>query len=120
MFSLSHLTTLIKRASATYNQFEKKPAFQYLVVTLIVLVAAFLRFYKLGEWSFWGDEMFTVGGREDGFNYSLLRQSISLELIQAAVALWGVTEWNARLVPALIGIISLPILYFPVRKIFGP
>jgi 4-amino-4-deoxy-L-arabinose transferase-like glycosyltransferase len=33
------------------------------------------------------------------------------------VALWGVTEWYARLVPALIGIISLPILYFPIKKI---
>jgi mannosyltransferase len=109
---------LINRA--TYNEFEKKSIFQCLAVLLIVLIAAVLRFYKLGEWSFWGDEMFTVGGREDGFNYTFLRQSISLELIQVTVALWGANEWNARLVPALIGIISLPVLYFPIKKIFNP
>lgn len=112
--------SLIGRIGSTYTELEKRPFFQYLVIALIVLIATGLRFYKLGQWSFWGDEMFTVGNKEDGFNYSLLRQSISLELIQATVAWLGVNEWNARLIPALIGVISLPILYFPIRKIFNP
>ena len=38
-----------------------------------MLIAAALRFYKLGEWSFWQDEVFTIGGREDGFNYNIFR-----------------------------------------------
>ena len=32
---------------------------------------------------------------------------------------WGTSEWSARLVPALVGIISIPILFFPIRKMFG-
>lgn len=85
-----------------------------------MLVAGALRFYKLGEWSFWGDEMFTVGGREDGFNYNLARQSLSLMLIQSTLSLLGTSEWSARLVPALIGTISIPGLYFLLKKMFNP
>ena len=92
----------------------------YVLLILITLLGCALRFYKLGEWSFWGDEMFTVGGREDGFNYSLVRQSISLSLIQFMVAWFGMTEWYARLVPALFGVVSIPTLYFLVKKMFNP
>jgi uncharacterized membrane protein len=91
----------------------------YWLLTGLIVIAAVLRFYKLGEWSFWGDEMFTVGGREDGFNYTFLRQSLSLTLIQYTTTRFGLTEWTARLVPALLGILSIPLLYFPVKQIFG-
>lgn len=90
----------------------------YLVLLAIIVLSIALRFYKLGEWGFWGDEMFTVGGREDGFNYSLFRVSLSMSLIQLLVAEWGITEWTARLVPALFGIISVPVLYFLVKNMF--
>lgn len=99
---------------------KHKVFYQYLLLTVIIIVAVVLRFYKLGEWSFWGDEMFTVGGREDGFNYTFARQSLSMALIQITVASFGITEWNARLVPAIIGIITIPLLYFPIKKIFDP
>jgi mannosyltransferase len=111
---------VIKRISTWLVELESKPTYIYLVLIAIILIAGSMRFYKLGEWSFWGDEMFTIGGKEDGFNYSLARRSISLTLIQVAVALVGTSEWSARLVPALIGVVSVPILYFPVRKMFGP
>jgi len=102
------------------REFESKPTYQYLLLAIITLIAAALRFYKLGEWSFWGDEVFTVGGREDGFNYNIARQSVSLTLIQSTVSLLGTSEWSARLVPALIGVVSIPILYFLIRKMFSP
>ncbi len=108
-----------KSIVASLITLESKPIYQYLLLAIITLMASALRFYKLGEWSFWGDEMFTVGGREDGFNYSLTRQSLSLMLIQTTISFLGTSEWSARLVPALIGIASIPILYFPVRKMFG-
>lgn len=101
--------------SATLNT----PYYQYFLLILITLLAAILRFYRLGEWSFWGDEVFTVGGREDGFNYTIARQSLSLWLIQTVVSIQGVNEWNARLVPALIGLISIPILYLLVKRMFN-
>ena len=85
----------------------------------ITLVAAVLRFYKLGTWSFWGDEIFSVGFQEDGFNYSFLRQSLAGSLIHLATTTLGTSEWSARLFPALIGMISVPILYFPIKRLFG-
>lgn len=94
------------------------PAVNSLALAVIIVVAVVLRFYKLGDWSFWGDEMFTVGGREDGFNYSLFRRSLSMSLIQLLVAKWGTTEWNARFIPALIGVVSVPVLYVLVKRIF--
>jgi hypothetical protein len=85
----------------------------------ITLVAALLRFYKLGDWSFWGDEIFSVGFREDGFNYSFLRRSLAGSMIHLATTTLGTSEWSARLFPALVGLISIPILYFPIKRLFG-
>jgi mannosyltransferase len=86
---------------------------------LIIAFAAILRFYKLGEWSFWGDEAFTVSSKEDGFNYTLIRRSLATDLIRFTVANFGLTEWTARLVPAIVGILTIPLIYFPTRKLFG-
>ena len=86
------------------------------LLALITLVGALLRFYKLGEWSFWGDEVFTIGAKEDGFNFSIWRRSLATDLIRWATQVYGATEWNARIIPALIGIISIPILYFLIKR----
>jgi len=94
--------------------------YPYGLLAVVTLAGGALRFYKLGVWSFWGDEVFTVGSGEDGFNYSVLRRSLSLVLVRAVVNELGVTEWNARLVPALIGVISIPALYFLARRMFNP
>lgn len=91
----------------------------YLLLVLITLIAALLRLYRLGQWSFWEDELFSIGFAEDGFNYSVWRRSLATDLIHLATANLGVSEWSARLVPALIGILSIPLLYLPVKKIFG-
>jgi hypothetical protein len=85
----------------------------------ITLAGTFLRLYKLGEWSFWGDESFTFSGQEDGFNYNPIRQSFSLTLIQSAIAMNGLNEWNARIVPAIIGIITIPVIFFMVKRLFN-
>lgn len=84
---------------------------------IIIAIAAILRFYKLGEWSFWGDEAFTISGKEDGFNFSILRRSLATDLINFSTASFGMSEWSARLFPALIGILTVPLIYFPVRRL---
>jgi predicted membrane-bound mannosyltransferase len=99
-------------------QLVSRPIVAPLGLLAITLTGAFLRIYKLGEWSFWGDEMFTVSGREDGFNYSLFRQSLSLGLIQTVTALNGISEWNARIVPAIIGILTIPAIFYAVKRLF--
>lgn len=96
-----------------------QPKGQFLLIAGITLLAALLRFYKLGEWSFWGDEIFTLGARADGFGDSLWRRSLARDLIHFTTATLGQTEWNARFIPALVGVITVPVLYFPVRRLMG-
>src|SRR5512139_450774 len=91
-----------------------RPYSTLLLVVLITGVAAFLTFYKLGAWSFWGDEVFTLGSKPDGFI-----RSLSTSLIHATTGILGINEWNARLIPALVGIITIPVFYFIVSRLFG-
>ena len=92
---------------------------QYLLLALITALAAVLRFYKLGEWSFWYDEIFTLRDISRIFEFSVLNQQFSRWLIYGVLNSLGTNEFNARLVPALVGILSIPILYFPTRKMFN-
>jgi mannosyltransferase len=97
------------------------------LLAAITLLALVLRLYKLGEWSFWIDEIFTINRIK--YNYSSLALMLenlpphinwfplSLLLTAAATNLWGVSEWSVRFVPALIGVLSIPLLYFPIRKL---
>jgi mannosyltransferase len=92
---------------------------EIVLLLAITLLAAALRFYQLGEWSFWADEVFTIGSRQDDFNLSPWRRSLALSLIRATTQLLGTDEWNARLVPALIGVLTIPALYLLLRRIVG-
>ena len=91
-----------------------RPYYQLLLVISLTIFAAFLRFFKLGEWSFWGDEVFTLGSKPDGF-----LRSLSTSFIQATTGVLGVNEWNARLIPALVGTITIPVLFFITARLFG-
>lgn len=113
---LSHTLTTSDPGAAAFPVLLRH---EWIVLLGLTLLAAVLRFYKLGEWSFWGDEMLSVSGIEDGFNYSILRRSLSLDLIQQIVALFGVSEWNARVFPAAIGVLTVPLLYLPIRRILN-
>jgi predicted membrane-bound mannosyltransferase len=93
---------------------SRKHFWEYFLLAAITLIAAALRFYKLGEWSFWGDEVFTIGFQEDGFS-----KSLTTSLIHGITGWLGVTEWTARLVPALIGVLSTPIFYFLIKRVFS-
>jgi mannosyltransferase len=107
-----------------------KPWMQYGWLAVIILFAAALRFYKLGEWSFWIDEIFTINHAIRHFStVELLLQNIPpsrnwipLSVIANAqvLELSGINEWSARLTSAIIGILTIPTLYLPTRKIFGP
>lgn len=104
-------------------------ATQYVILAAITLFALALRLYKLGEWSFWIDEIYTMNRAQA--HYSSLADAlsnlpphtnwvpVSLLLISGALNTLGVNEWSARIVPALIGVLTIPILYLPVRSIFG-
>jgi 4-amino-4-deoxy-L-arabinose transferase-like glycosyltransferase len=121
--------TLAMRASQAAKRMtvlSNQPWMQYVWLLLITLLAAALRLYKLGEWSFWIDELYTINHATAHFSsLNLLLQNIpparnwipvSVILAAQALNIWGVGEWSARIVAALIGILSVPILYFPTRR----
>ena len=105
----------------------------YLLVGAITILALFLRFYKLGEWSFWIDELFTI---RDAFNHNTISIrdvflidpnqdygfsfiSVTLIFVRWVLTAFGITEFNARFIPALVGSITIPVLFFPIRRITG-
>lgn len=110
------------------GELADKPWMPYAWLALITLFAAALRFYKLGAWSFWIDEIFTVNHAVAHFstpelfvdNIPPARNWFPVSVILTAQVFnyWGVNEFTARLVAALFGIITIPALYLPVRKMF--
>ncbi len=107
------------------SRIEESRKLQAGLLVAIIAVGTILRFYKLGAWSFWIDEIFTLNRAAQHVNLeTILAQwwhpSISLILTARAVETFGASEWSARLVPALIGIITIPIIFIVVRRLFGP
>jgi mannosyltransferase len=90
--------------------------YQVVAITAVTLLAAALRFYKLGQWSFWGDEYITVRRALDLFGGGIGRLTPSMLSTHLALNLLGVSEQSARLVAALVGTLTIPILYTLVRR----
>jgi mannosyltransferase len=121
--------TNFRRTGIIATEISQKPWFNYLLLFLITLLAAAFRFYKLGAWSFWIDEIYTIQHATAHFSTLKLifdnippwRNWVPVSVISAAQVLhiWGINEWSARLASVLIGILSIPILYFPTRRMFG-
>ncbi len=114
----------ITRVGSALTSLELSITNQYILLALITLLATAVRFYRLGEWSFWGDEIITVDRARELLEASFAatsipRRGVSLVLIAASLKWLGINEWSSRLVPALVGVISIPVFYFPTRKIFG-
>jgi mannosyltransferase len=116
------------RIHTTYSKIQNHPASPYLLLVAITLLAAALRFYKLGEWSFWIDEIYTINRTQTHFNdiVAVLQNlpnrlwfPLSFVFTKYALNILGVTEFSARLVSTLIGIITIPVLFFYTRKFFG-
>lgn len=98
---------------------EQDAALQLVLLGGITLLAAILRIYKLGEWSLWGDELITINRSKNIFSFTYL-PSVSLILTNFALTIFGTSEWSSRIIPAVIGIATLPALFFPIRRLFGP
>jgi uncharacterized membrane protein len=98
------------------NEHRLARALEFGLLSAIVVLAVGLRFYKLGEWSFWGDEFITVRRASDLWS----ARSFSLLATFASLNVFGVSEWSARLPAAIIGVVSVPILFLAARQIFDP
>jgi mannosyltransferase len=86
----------------------------------ITALAAGLRLYKLGEWSFWIDEAITYFRARDLAQLPVLRRSVSLLLTQLALLNLGNAEWVARLPSVVAGVVTVPVLYLVARRLFNP
>lgn len=94
----------------------------FMAVLAVTLIAAALRMYRLGEWSFWVDEMFTlvdIAGDSQLGRYHGMTYPLSYILIGLSLNHFGINEWSARLVPALVGIATPAMVYLLARKSFG-
>ncbi len=86
----------------------------------LTLLAAALRFFKLGEWSLWIDEGNTLwltehlSGKRPTDAYPLF---FWIERLMVEVA--GTSEFALRLMPALLGVASVPLSYLLFRKPAG-
>lgn len=79
-----------------------------------------MRFYKLGEWSYWIDEIATINRVQLplGELATSINTNLSSILTNIALSTLGVNEWSARLAPAVLGIITIPVAYFPIKAVF--
>ncbi|MGQ9675067.1 MAG: glycosyltransferase family 39 protein [Chloroflexota bacterium] len=81
----------------------------------ITLLAGALRFYRLGDWSFWRDETYTLQRAVDLANINL-NYPLWYMITHWSITPLHMSEWSARLPAAIIGTISVPIIYFLVRR----
>jgi hypothetical protein len=91
----------------------------WLVLGVLTLSAAALRFYRLGSWSYSGDEAFTLGFSTSGFTWQDLRPLAFAMNHYLAIPILGATELAIRFFPALFGLAAVPILGLLVRRSYG-
>ena len=91
---------------------------EIIVMVILMGVAAAVRFPKLGVWSFWADEVFSVQGAQE-FPDALTINPIMYMIVRAFTNIFGISEWSARLGPCIIGILSVPLLYWSTKRIFN-
>ena len=108
----------------------------FITFLLIFILGAFLRLYKLDKFppSLFGDEVdvgyqaysiLKTGKDYLGQSWPVSFHSVSdwrtpllLYATVPTIAIFGLTEWGVRLPPAFFGIITLPLFFFFLLKIF--
>jgi 4-amino-4-deoxy-L-arabinose transferase-like glycosyltransferase len=89
-----------------------------LIMAGMVVLALVLRFLRLGEWSFEATEMFTLRDsvRPQWHNPRPLGYLLNYYLVRPFHPL---DEFGLRLMPALAGVLALPVFYAVARRLVG-
>ncbi len=95
----------------------KKTHMTFLLVFSVVIISALLRFYKLADFSFWYDEVFSIQTIFSG-NLSRLPYPLFYFITDGMFQWLGVSEFTARLIPCLFGILSVYLTYLCTKLIF--
>ena len=110
------------RSAANSQQFEgpgqAHGLYPLLILAGLTLLAAALRFYRLGDWGFDSDEVFM---QRDSINLRLSNPRPLMYFLNHYVVLpFGpLDELGLRLLPALCGVLAVPALYLMARRIVG-
>lgn len=95
----------------------------YVYLGIITLLAFSLRLFRLGKWSFWTDEIFSVQHALDGFTEGVkgVRSPHPIYYMGLMFVLGklGVNEFSARIIATMIGATSVPLLTFAFQPFVG-
>jgi mannosyltransferase len=85
------------------------------------LVLACLRFWRLGEWSFWIDEVYTYADARWGLQSDQLWNPMGYAMLLKSANLFGERpdEFGLRLLPALVGWGCVPLTWWAFRTWVG-
>ncbi len=94
---------------------------QIVLLSVVVMFGAALRFWNLGQWSFWIDEVFTA---RDAQGLSLsdwqsIPNPIPYLAVKLSILLAGNSEWGSRFIPCIVGIISISAVFGLGRTLFN-
>jgi hypothetical protein len=89
-----------------------------MIVAVLTVLALALRAWRLGDWSFEGDEVFTL---RDSLNPRLtnprpLIYFLNFYLVRPLLPL---DEFGLRLLPVIFGTLAIPVLYLVARRLVG-
>lgn len=86
----------------------------------LALLLSLARFWRLGEWSLWYDEVLTWADLNDPALSVRLANPLGYQLVGLVVE-WcgGAHEWSLRLLPCLAGIACVPACFWALRPLAG-
>ena len=98
----------------------------FILLPLIILIGIFLRLYQLGSNSLWLDEAISVWFANESLGNIIIKQTsadVHPPFYYIVLSLWinvfGNGEFEVRLLSAIFGILSIPLLYLIVKDLFG-
>ena len=94
---------------------------QTALLSVVVLFGAAIRFWNLGQWSFWIDEVFTVRDAQNlSFDsWQVIPNPIPYLAVKLSIMLGGSSEWGSRFIPCIVGIVSIPAVFGLGRTLFN-
>jgi hypothetical protein len=94
------------------------------LLILLTVLAAGLRFYKLGEWSYFIDEFHTLANTHESLASTARRlfspnsRAAFWLLTKMSLDSFGESAFALRFFPSMFGVATIPLIYFPIRHLF--
>ncbi|MEA2020137.1 MAG: glycosyltransferase family 39 protein [Patescibacteria group bacterium] len=92
---------------------------EYGLLVLITAVATALRFYRLGRYGLWLDEIFSTLRAEQGIRYVLFERFKLTDFFIFLELFFGNSEFIIRFYSALFGVLGVVALYLCCEKLWG-